>query len=81
MLFFMAMESSASFKDLTGELEKGGTLERVASKRNLDFKKVFRISAKAKKEIDRIFKAELNSALETAFRECEDEKKKIVEEN
>ena len=52
MLFFMAVESSSTFKSLAADIKQGKTLQYVAVKNKIDFMNIFRKSGKVKKEIE-----------------------------
>ncbi|MCK4936358.1 MAG: hypothetical protein KAR84_05845 [Elusimicrobiales bacterium] len=52
MLFFMARESSSSFKSLALDIEKGKTLEYLASKNKVNLMEIFKKSQKTKKAIE-----------------------------
>jgi len=52
MLFFMAQESSSTFKSFAGDIEKGKTLEYVAAKNKVNLIEIFKKSEKTKKAIE-----------------------------
>ena len=52
MLFFMALESSASFKNVAEDIEKGKTLEYAAVKNKVSLMEIFKKSEKTKKKIE-----------------------------
>ena len=52
MLFFMAQESSCTFKSLAVDIEKGKTLEYIAVKKKANLIEIFKKSEKIKKAIE-----------------------------
>ncbi|MCG2726325.1 MAG: hypothetical protein L6420_08770, partial [Elusimicrobia bacterium] len=53
MLFFMARESSSTFKSIADDIEKGKTLEYAAAKNKVSLIEIFKKSEKIKKEIEK----------------------------
>ena len=79
MLFFMAQESSSTFKSLAGDIEKGKTLEYVAAKNKVSLIEIFKKSEKTKKAIEALMPFFISPAAiksETSNEKKQENKKK-----
>ncbi|MEA3307548.1 MAG: hypothetical protein U9Q34_07165, partial [Elusimicrobiota bacterium] len=52
IMFFMALESSFTFKSLAADIEKGKTLEYLAAKTKVNLMEMFKRTGKIKKRIE-----------------------------
>ncbi|GEM_PF-3893532 len=80
MLYYMARESSSTFKNLFKDVSDGKTLSYIARKTRTDFRTIFKNAARDKKAIDSLFEVYVSSRARTPAGSKDEEKKKSLRE-